>query len=378
MKVKAELIEKGKELKQQRLADIEAKKAQKEVAFNEKEAKKSIKEEAEVPEREALDLIRAEEERLQQLKKEEQKRETERQALEYFTKLDIDQNGELSKEEMTREIRFDQNNDGLISDDEASFYLSGHESYNKDTFLDIGWPLMSHLFTEKPGEVKNEGGSEASKNEGEIEDYDYDHEKDDHELEDDSDHILSPDNAAATTESPTSTENVGKAYDEATQALIDRANAARAEYDAADRAYRDLEREVQDLEKMLDNDFGPEEEYSSLANQCFEYSDLEYTYKLCAFESASQKQKSGGSETRLGNWDRWSGPDSDLYSQMSYTRGAQCWNGPTRSAKVNLKCGSTNQLTAVSEPSRCEYEFIFETPSACKKFVPQSPEHDEL
>jgi len=32
---------------------------------------------------------------------------------------------------MTREIRLDQNNDGLISDDEASFYLSGHESYNK-------------------------------------------------------------------------------------------------------------------------------------------------------------------------------------------------------------------------------------------------------
>jgi hypothetical protein len=32
---------------------------------------------------------------------------------------------------MTREIRFDQNNDGLISDDEAAFYLSGHESYNK-------------------------------------------------------------------------------------------------------------------------------------------------------------------------------------------------------------------------------------------------------
>jgi protein kinase C substrate 80K-H len=67
-----------------------------------------------------------------------------------------------------------------------------------------------------------------------------------------------------------------------------------------------------------------------MSNQCFEYTDAEYTYKLCVFESASQRQKSGGSETRLGNWDRWSGPDSDLYSQMSYTRGAQCWNGPTR------------------------------------------------
>ena len=67
-----------------------------------------------------------------------------------------------------------------------------------------------------------------------------------------------------------------------------------------------------------------------LANQCFEYSDLEYTYKLCAFESASQRPKNGGSETRLGNWERWSGNELEPYSQMSYTRGAQCWNGPTR------------------------------------------------
>ena len=78
-------------MKQQRLSDVEAKKAQKEVAFNEKEAKKAVKEAAEAPEREALDKIRAEEERLQQIKKEEQKLENEKKALEYFAKLDIDQ-----------------------------------------------------------------------------------------------------------------------------------------------------------------------------------------------------------------------------------------------------------------------------------------------
>jgi hypothetical protein len=45
---------------------------------------------------------------------------------------------------------------------------------------------------------------------------------------------------------------------------------------------------------------------------------------------------------------------------------------------VNLKCGSVHQLMSVSEPSRCEYEFVFETPAACKKIEMPIPEHDEL
>ena len=117
--------------RQQRLNDVEAKKIQKDVAFNEKEAKKVSKEEAESPEREALDKIRVEEERLEQIKKEEQRLENERKAVDYFNKLDSDQNVDGTKEEMIKEIRFDQNNDGIISDDEAAFYLSGHDSYNK-------------------------------------------------------------------------------------------------------------------------------------------------------------------------------------------------------------------------------------------------------
>jgi hypothetical protein len=38
---------------------------------------------------------------------------------------------------------------------------------------------------------------------------------------------------------------------------VDRANAARNEFDAADRVHRDLDREVQDLEKKLETDYGP-------------------------------------------------------------------------------------------------------------------------
>jgi len=63
----------------------------------------------------------------------------------------------------------------MISDDEAAFYLSSHESYNKDTFLETGWPLMSHLFDEKSTE---KAANVSDSNDGDLEDYDYENEKD--------------------------------------------------------------------------------------------------------------------------------------------------------------------------------------------------------
>ncbi|KAK3612700.1 hypothetical protein CHS0354_042227 [Potamilus streckersoni] len=34
---------------------------------------------------------------------------------------------------------------------------------------------------------------------------------------------------------------------------------------------------------------------------------------------------------------------------------------------VILTCGLENQLTGTSEPSRCEYQYTFSTPSVCKR-----------
>ena len=171
------------------------------------------------------------------------------------------------------------------------------------------------------------------------------------------------------------------------------------------------------MEEVVGNDYGPEEEYASLSGQCFEYTDQEYTYKFCAFDYCSQRPNSqgkgienlctanflcslmiytgkivfacqfnsytysaGGSETRLGKWEKW---EDELYNVQLYEHGVQCWNGPQRSTRVVMRCGLRNALVASTEPNRCEYKFVFETPALCKAQDIMTDEsmgdgHDEL
>lgn len=44
---------------------------------------------------------------------------------------------------------------------------------------------------------------------------------------------------------------------------------------------------------------------------------------------------------------------------------AKCWNGPMRSATVDLKCGKENALVSISEPEKCEYFFKVTSPALC-------------
>ena len=47
-------------------------------------------------------------------------------------------------------------------------------------------------------------------------------------------------------------------------------------------------------------DLGEENEFYLLKGECYEFVDREYTYKMCPYSKATQRDKRGGTETSLG------------------------------------------------------------------------------
>lgn len=142
------------------------------------------------------------------------------------------------------------------------------------------------------------------------------------------------------------------------------------------RELNERENAIKKIEEEMNSDFGPSQVFFPLKGQCYSYKDREYTYTLCPFERTTQESISG-MQTELGRWAGWAGPSDDPYSRQKYEGGIQCWNGPSRSAVVNIACGVEDKVTSVTEPAKCEYVFDFITPAACPDPDPPEPQQPE-
>mmetsp|Transcript_35164 Transcript_35164/g.99150 ORF Transcript_35164/g.99150 Transcript_35164/m.99150 type:complete len:562 (-) Transcript_35164:74-1759(-) len=134
------------------------------------------------------------------------------------------------------------------------------------------------------------------------------------------------------------------------------ARIARVELGDAEDELRNLEDDLDEVSELAEMDFGAEHEFYPLHDECFSINHEKYEYKVCFFDTAKQDR------TKLGKFDAdaWA---SDK-TTVRFTGGQWCMD-KSRTATVHLQCGKNNEMVSVTEPERCEYEFLFRTPALC-------------
>ncbi|CAG5046596.1 unnamed protein product [Parnassius apollo] len=367
-----ELIEKGNKKRNEMAEQLSQLEKDKEEAMKIKAEKEALKNELEAKENEVLQVYRDAEEKERQKKAEQEKELVIKEAMEYFTRFDSNQDDVLTTDEIKVINSFDKNKDGEVDQEELQYFLGNNESVDKETFISTTWPLLKPLVMMEQGMF--EPTSEVEENDQdadhdairELDNDDAEEETVDEELSHDADHDVEPDQPS-------------KSYDEETQKIVDETTEARRQWTDAERTVREIESNIRNFQQNLEKDYGLHQEYATLDGQCLEYEDKEYVYKLCLFQKVTQKSKNGGAEVGLGNWGEWAGEDNNKYSVMKYTNGIACWNGPSRMTTVNIHCGLETKILSVTEPYRCEYKIELATPAACDESnITQQPSHDEL
>lgn len=369
---KLEYSVQGKHKDEESRAELSQKEAELETLRAEVDRLAAVRDAAEEPEKAAKD----EHQKRWEEKKEAEKAAVLREDAKYgFDQLDTNSDGYVSIDELRTRYELDDNGDGDVSEEEALSYSDNLVSLTFEAFYPSVWdrvadkcqfnrppPVTEAPVQDQDARAGESDGGEVDGGQGEEDDNDEDDEDDDYEDDD-------------IQEEPKEKEEMPP-YDEATLALIETANAARDAFREADNKKSAVDRDISNLKKFLEIDYGADMEFSPLYDQCYEYTDREYTYKMCGFKKVTQTPKNGGRETSLGMWGKWNGPGGNLYSVMVYENGESCWNGPSRSATIKLQCGLEDKLLSASEPNRCEYAMDFSTPAVCTPTA-RNP-HEEL
>lgn len=148
----------------------------------------------------------------------------------------------------------------------------------------------------------------------------------------------------------------------------DALNALKKQLNDKENEKKELKRSIEDTWQEIGgrdgDDFGPNGELHSLADKCFDVQAGKYTYEVCIFGKAKQKEgKDGG--TSLGSWSKME-TNADTGERILYWKnGQKCWNGPKRSATVHMTCGAETKVLSADEPDTCRYLLTMESHIAC-------------
>ncbi|CAH2352814.1 putative glucosidase 2 subunit beta [[Candida] railenensis] len=162
-------------------------------------------------------------------------------------------------------------------------------------------------------------------------------------------------------------EEEGKFYKREEQAPLKKSSSIA--YTSLSQEIEILEQEIQDskkhfssIEKDLSLDYGPSDILRAVRGQWVSNKLGEYNYNFGFFDTIYQD--GNGNNVHIGTFSTIE--DGHV---LVYNRGARCWNGPQRSAKVKLVCGEEPKLLSVSEPEKCEYHFELQTPIVCQELT---------
>ncbi|CAF0992039.1 unnamed protein product [Adineta ricciae] len=345
--------------------------------------KEELKNQAEIPENEAK-------EKHQKIWEEQRAvREAiahDNQMREMFAELDTNNDSLVSIEELQKHTELDTDLENEFTAEEVRTIL-GADSVDFDAFnvtvfdqISNSYKKLHEPITETPVDVNDiVASTEAYLNQKDEQEQEQHHDEEipeEQEDEHDFDQHETPSPVATSLEHEKHIhDDTVPEYDDETKRLIQIADHARNEYHDVERRVHDVKREIEDLKRQSDVDTGVHGEYSAFIDQCYDYEEREYTYRVCMFRDAKQIPKGGGGEVIIGYWDSWVGPTTNKYLKMKYSNGATCWNGPARSLTVTFRCGIEHKIVDVREPTRCEYAMIFETPSACDETIASGTQH---
>ena len=140
------------------------------------------------------------------------------------------------------------------------------------------------------------------------------------------------------------------------------AEALRNKYREASDAVSSVETQVKSVDESMSRDYGPGSVFEPLSHECVMFTPGgEFSYELCPYGDAKQKDKNGGSTT-IG---KWQGFGEGAHTEMLFDNGQHCWNAGARTLRVSLTCATEHKILGVEEPEVCKYTMRLETPAAC-------------